>query len=92
MMHAAERRWSESRMRENRTSGSMRGCRKRASRNASVFYSTGPQVQRELLAKRVQYTLISTSRCLIQVDMFRPPCLSHRGWTRVRGKVVLLRA
>ncbi len=40
MMHAAERRWSESRMRENRTSGSMRGCRKRAMRNAPVFYST----------------------------------------------------
>jgi hypothetical protein len=29
-MHAAEGRWSESRMRENRTSGSMRACRKRA--------------------------------------------------------------
>jgi len=27
-------------MRENRTSGSMRGCRKRASGNAPVFYST----------------------------------------------------
>ena len=42
MMHAAERRWSESRMRENCTSGSMRGCRKRTLRNAPVFYSTCP--------------------------------------------------
>jgi len=29
-MHVAERRWSESRMRENRMSGSMRGRRRRA--------------------------------------------------------------
>lgn len=42
--------YGKSRMREHRTSGSMRGCRKRASRNAPAFYSTGPQVQRTLLA------------------------------------------
>ncbi len=41
-MHAAERRWSESRMRENRTSGSMRGCRKRAWQRACVLLYRSP--------------------------------------------------
>jgi len=42
-MHVAERRWSESRMRENRMSGSMRGRRRRAEthRACVLLYKEG---------------------------------------------------
>ena len=65
MMHAAERRWSESRMRENCTSGSMRGCRKRTLRNAPVFYSTCPPEKtafRPIFPKHYEQFLLSTFR------------------------------
>jgi len=52
-MHVAERRWSESRMRENRMSGSMRGRRRRAEthRACVLLYRRAPRGARGLKPK-----------------------------------------